>query len=152
MHRAHHNLWCGIGSNVLGITERVESHPIRLGCVLSDTLCVVVSEGGDSGGDDEPQVDTSATTPPPGGPFKDPNLWEKVKQVLENIARNIQASGRDGSTFYNREGKLPAKPDGYYSRYTIPAADGSPGTMRMVLGQGGEQFFTPNHYGSFFQF
>lgn len=58
--------------------------------------------------------------------------------------------GKDGSTFFNRENKLPDKPRGYYREYTVPTA-GSPdrGSRRLVVGRGGEIYYTDNHYRSF---
>ncbi len=57
---------------------------------------------------------------------------------------------KDGSTFFNRENKLPDKPRGYYREYTVPTA-GLPdrGARRLVVGRGGEMYYTDNHYRSF---
>ena len=56
----------------------------------------------------------------------------------------------DGQTFQNREGLLPAQPLGYYSEYTVETP-GSPdrGARRLVIGDGGETYYTADHYASF---
>lgn len=56
----------------------------------------------------------------------------------------------DGGVFQNREGLLPARPFGYYREYTVETA-GSPdrGARRLVIGEGGETYYTDDHYASF---
>jgi ribonuclease T1 len=57
---------------------------------------------------------------------------------------------RDGIVFGNREGILPAKPKGYYREYTVPTPGvGHRGARRIVSGQGGERYYTDDHYRSF---
>jgi ribonuclease T1 len=57
---------------------------------------------------------------------------------------------KDGSTFQNREQQLPEHPRGYYREYTVPTP-GSPdrGARRLIVGRGGEMYYTDNHYRSF---
>ncbi|MBX3060405.1 MAG: guanyl-specific ribonuclease Sa [Anaerolineae bacterium] len=56
----------------------------------------------------------------------------------------------DGTTFQNREGLLPSQPKGYYTEYVHPTPGvQGPGPQRVVTGQGGEIYFTPNHYKRF---
>jgi guanyl-specific ribonuclease Sa len=57
---------------------------------------------------------------------------------------------RDGTVFQNREGLLPDCSSGYYHEYTVPTP-GSPdrGARRIVTGEGGEYFYTADHYASF---
>lgn len=56
----------------------------------------------------------------------------------------------DGSRFGNYERLLPDEPDGYYAEYTVPTP-GSPdrGARRIVAGDGGELYYTADHYASF---
>jgi ribonuclease T1 len=56
----------------------------------------------------------------------------------------------DGGTFQNREGLLPSQPLGYYAEYTVETP-GSPdrGARRLVIGDGGETYYTDDHYASF---
>lgn len=57
---------------------------------------------------------------------------------------------RDGVTFENREGLLPDHPEGYYAEYTVetPGSDDR-GARRIVVGDGGELYYTQDHYASF---
>lgn len=57
---------------------------------------------------------------------------------------------QDGSVFQNRERVLPRKPRNYYHEYTVitPGEDDR-GARRIVAGDGGELFYTDDHYESF---
>lgn len=59
---------------------------------------------------------------------------------------------RDGTVFQNREGRLPARPRGYYREYTVETP-GSPdrGARRIVSGGDPptEFYYTDDHYRSF---
>ena len=76
-----------------------------------------------------------------------------VVRVLQLIANGGPFPYRqDGSVFGNREGRLPAQPSGYYHEYTVPtpgAADR--GARRVVRGNGGETYYTRDHYATFFR-
>jgi ribonuclease T1 len=74
------------------------------------------------------------------------------------IARTLEAieSGaplpyeEDGQTFQNREGLLPDQPLGYYREYTVETPGSSDrGARRLVIGEGGETYYTDDHYASF---
>jgi ribonuclease T1 len=56
----------------------------------------------------------------------------------------------DGGVFQNRERLLPEQPLGYYREYTVETP-GSPdrGARRLVIGEGGETYYTDDHYASF---
>jgi ribonuclease T1 len=57
---------------------------------------------------------------------------------------------KDGSTFGNREGILPDEPGGYYAEYTVPKpGEDDRGPWRLVTGDGGEVYWTEDHYASF---
>lgn len=56
----------------------------------------------------------------------------------------------DGSEFKNRGQDLPIKPSGYYTEYVHPTPGfESPGPQRIVIGRGGETYYTPDHYKTF---
>ena len=57
---------------------------------------------------------------------------------------------QDGAVFQNREGILPVVGGGYYHEYTVetPGSDDR-GARRIVTGEGGEVFYTDDHYDSF---
>ncbi|SDC63987.1 ribonuclease domain-containing protein [Actinokineospora iranica] len=69
--------------------------------------------------------------------------------------RLIQTDGpfpysQDGTVFQNRERILPACPAGYYHEYTVQTPGSSTrGARRIVTGDGGEYFYTADHYESF---
>ena len=76
---------------------------------------------------------------------------EAIGQVLAAIeAGGPLPYAEDGQTFQNREGLLPQKPLGYYREYTVETP-GSPdrGARRLVIGDGGETYYTDDHYASF---
>ncbi|HEK1688663.1 TPA: hypothetical protein SMR42_005070 [Pseudomonas putida] len=56
----------------------------------------------------------------------------------------------DGSIFQNRASDLPQKPAGYYTEYVHPTPGiAGPGPQRIVVGKGGEMYYTADHYKSF---
>jgi ribonuclease T1 len=57
---------------------------------------------------------------------------------------------QDGTTFGNREKRLPMRAHGYYREYTVrtPGARDR-GARRIVAGNGGEFYYTDDHYRSF---
>ncbi len=77
-------------------------------------------------------------------------------EARDTLAR-IEAGGphpyrRDGAEFHNREGRLPARASGYYREYTVrtPGAAGR-GARRIVAGAGGDRYYTPDHYRTFWR-
>ncbi len=80
------------------------------------------------------QIDQTLALIQQGGPFPYPN--------------------KDGTTFYNREGKLPAQSQGYYREYTVPTPSVSHrGARRIVTGghPPTTYYLTVDHYDSFRQ-
>jgi guanyl-specific ribonuclease Sa len=102
-------------------------------------------------------IDMDGTTPPPA--CGDANLDEvAVGSLPAEVADTIALVARggpypyaeDGTVYQNREGVLPACASGYYHLYTVP----TPGTTdrgdrRLITGQGGEHYYTPDRYASF---
>jgi ribonuclease T1 len=79
---------------------------------------------------------------------------ELPKEARETLAL-IRAGGpfpypQDGKTFQNREKLLPQRSRGYYREYTVktPGARDR-GARRIVSGNGGEFYYTADHYRSF---
>lgn len=59
----------------------------------------------------------------------------------------------DGATFYNNKDILPLKPSGYYREDVVPTPGiKGAGVQRIVIGNGGEWYYTPDHYKTFIQF
>ena len=65
---------------------------------------------------------------------------------------------KDGIVFMNREGRLPAKPRGYYTEYTVRTPGRADrGARRIIAGQGstgnpatsGEYYYSDDHYETF---
>ncbi len=74
-----------------------------------------------------------------------------LRPTLERIAAGENNAHRnDGTVFRNAQRKLPRKPSGYYREYVVPT-DGvrGPGPQRLVLGEEGEIYYTPDHYETF---
>ena len=70
--------------------------------------------------------------------------------------KNIKNGGpfpfpnHDGTTFSDREEMLPSKPLSYYKEYTVPTPGiHSRGAQRIVTGESGEMYYTPDHYNTF---
>lgn len=84
-------------------------------------------------------------TGPPRGP--DP----EIQRTVERINNNAPKYRQDGTVFQNREGRLPAQRDpNYYREWTVETPGASNrGARRLVTGQGGELYYTPDHYRTF---
>jgi RHS repeat-associated protein len=83
-------------------------------------------------------------------PFRDSDRLIEINRTLDRIEDGVKKFRQDGTTFRNREGKLPAKADGYYREWTVETPGASNrGARRVVQGQGGETYYTDDHYGSF---
>jgi ribonuclease T1 len=74
-----------------------------------------------------------------------------LQPTLDRIARGERNSHRnDGSTFGNRERRLPQKQQGYYTEYVHPTKGiNGPGPQRVIFGKGGDVWYTPDHYETF---
>ncbi|MCB9730752.1 MAG: ribonuclease, partial [Deltaproteobacteria bacterium] len=72
-------------------------------------------------------------------------------ETLDRIARGERFPSRnDGAVFQNRERRLPAHPSGYYREYVHPTPGmRGPGPQRLIRGERGEWYYTPDHYGTF---
>jgi guanyl-specific ribonuclease Sa len=82
-------------------------------------------------------------------------LTENLPPEAIDTIELIQEGGpfpysQDGTIYYNREGLLPSRPDGYYHVYTVetPGIEGR-GDRRLVAGRGSEYYYSPDHYVSF---
>lgn len=74
-----------------------------------------------------------------------------LQPTFDRIAAGANGLSRnDGSVFRNGQSLLPSKPPGYYTEYVVPTPriNGS-GPQRIVTGQNGEMFYTPDHYLTF---
>jgi ribonuclease T1 len=80
-----------------------------------------------------------------------PDLPAEARRTLELISQGgPYPYTRDGVVFQNRERVLPRKPGGYYHEYTVPTpGEGDRGPRRIIVGNGGERYWTADHYASF---
>lgn len=122
-----------------------------------------------------PQRRSATTTPratprgtPRGNPVNNPYLLRNIKvynfgnlayqgdidlkPTLDRIAKGIEdPHPNDGAVFTNREGRLPRQSNrNYYHEYVL-RTKGVPGVgpQRVIVGNGGEVYYTPDHYASF---
>jgi ribonuclease T1 len=59
---------------------------------------------------------------------------------------------QDGTTFRNQENLLPRQATGYYREYTVVTPGSRDrGTRRLIVGRGGDVYYTADHYESFRQ-
>ncbi|MFF7450964.1 MULTISPECIES: ribonuclease domain-containing protein [unclassified Streptomyces] len=114
-------------------------------CVSRVLLCVLLLAGCSATGDDRPAwVGDLATV-------QEARLPAQARETL----RLIDAGGpfpyrKDGSVFGNLERLLPAHQRGYYHEYTVPTPGSRDrGARRIVTGEGGETYYTDDHYDSF---
>ena len=78
-------------------------------------------------------------------------LPPEARQTLSLIKRNGPFPyAQDGKTFGNREKRLPLRAHCYYREYTVrtPGAKDR-AARRIVAGNGGEFYYTEDHYRSF---
>jgi len=83
-------------------------------------------------------------------------LPNEARDVLRRIAAGGPFEHRqDGSTFQNRERRLPPQPRGYYREYTVETpGSGDRGARRIVTGGDppAEYYYSDDHYRSFRRF
>jgi ribonuclease T1 len=121
----------------------------------------VVGGGPDADAPEPARPDTGTSETDPGTSETDPASGLPVVRLADlppEAARTLElidAGGpfpeeRDGVTFENREELLPDQPRGYYSEYTVPTPGSDDrGARRIVAGEGGELYWTADHYTSF---
>ena len=79
------------------------------------------------------------------------DLPDEARDTLKDIDNGGPYTyDRDGVTFQNREHILPERQLGYYREFTVetPGSEDR-GARRIVTGQGGEFYYTDDHYESF---
>jgi ribonuclease T1 len=113
-------------------------------------------------GTSSPTHELTETNTPTSDPSTDPESGLPIVQVSAlppEAARTLELIDRggpfpepehDGGTFQNREALLPEQPMGSYREYTVPTpGSGDRGARRIVAGEGGELYYTGDHYSSF---
>lgn len=79
------------------------------------------------------------------------NLPAEVAATIDLVERGGPFPyAEDGTVYQNREGILPACATSYYHLYTVPTPGTSDrGNRRLITGQAGEYYYTPDRYASF---
>ena len=100
-----------------------------------------------------------AAAPPAAVPDNPSGLPEVRESALPAEARStlglIRAGGpfrysQDNQAFGNFERILPRRDRGYYREYTVPTpGESDRGARRIVAGDGGEKYYTDDHYETF---
>lgn len=133
--------------------------PVRLAVLLSALLAVLLSvllsvllTGCSSG---TGTVTASGASTPAWaqgmGTVQESRLPAEARQTLALIDKGGPFPyARDGVVFGNFEGLLPKHQRGYYHEYTVKTPGSRDrGARRIVTGQGGEIYYTDDHYNSF---
>lgn len=101
--------------------------------------------------------------------FSDPGRVSLILDLLSRVRDGRPLPfPKDGATFSNREGRLPARPAGFYREYTVLPPAGSPlditvggrpfrisppqgrrGAERLIIGGGELLWYSPDHYKTF---
>lgn len=116
--------------------------------------------------------ETRAAAPAPGKDFT-PEVEDaaRIKAIMKLVADIYNGKplpySQDGSTFKNKEGKLPAQPAGFYKEYTLLTGSAphvvviggvtyqvapdlsARGSERIIIGGGAKIYYTPDHYAHF---
>lgn len=110
---------------------------------------------------DRSSSSSGAASSPEGMPAEDSHglRYVAVAQLPPEAAETLELiddggpfpyPGKDGSAFGNFEGVLPDRQRGYYAEYTVETPGLSHrGARRIVAGDGGEFYWTEDHYESF---
>jgi ribonuclease T1 len=91
---------------------------------------------------------------PPTGVVVEVSVAELPREARETIVlirkRGPFPYAKDGAVFGNREGMLPKETRGYYREYTVKTpGERTRGARRIVVGKGGELYYTDDHYNQF---
>lgn len=110
--------------------------------------------------------------PQPGKDFT-PVVQDKarIKAIMQLVSDIYNGKplpySQDGTTFKNKEGKLPAQPAGFYKEYTLLTGNAphtvtiggttyqvapdlsARGSERVIIGGGEKIYYTPDHYANF---
>jgi ribonuclease T1 len=99
---------------------------------------------------------SATSTPAPAwaegmGTVEEARLPAEARRTLDLIdAGGPFPYAKDGSVFGNFERELPRHERGFYHEYTVRTpGERDRGARRIVTGQGGEVYYTDDHYNSF---
>jgi ribonuclease T1 len=97
------------------------------------------------------QVESPAQEPGIDNVVRDAEERAELQKTLDLIARGGPFPyPNDGRVFGNRERRLPQHEAGYYREYTVVTPGSRDrGARRVVRGNGGETYYTRDHYRTF---
>lgn len=78
-------------------------------------------------------------------PFADPRLHDLPGLIRNFRAGRVPTGWRGNRVWENRWGDLPLKPPAYYREYYVGTPEDS-GSLRVVIGDGGEIYVSGNHH------
>ena len=80
------------------------------------------------------------------------SAWRNIASTFRRIQLGIRdAYRRDGGIFRNERDPLPAKDDGYYREFVAwPPGQVGAGLQRLIGGEDGEWYYSPDHYKDFY--
>jgi ribonuclease T1 len=147
---------------LFGTRGRAGTSPTSTGARPTTTLAAAVSTPGATATPTPRRIDPT-TTPTPRGQAAQPTAndglptidFAKLPPEAQETIRLIDQDGpfpydRDGIVFENRERLLPQRASAYYHEYTvITPGSNDRGARRVIAGQGGELYYTDDHYESF---
>jgi ribonuclease T1 len=139
----------GLGMVLSSTQEGPVSPPVPAGSTAASApvRSTAASEPGRSTAASAPAVDGSGLEAVPAS-----SLPPEARETLALIARGgPYPYSRDGAVFSNFERLLPRKPSGYYKEFTVRTpGESDRGARRIVVGESGDKYYTPDHYDSFF--
>ena len=102
-----------------------------------------------------PDRSTVSSAPTHLAPAQNAVALSSLSAQARHTVALIQVGGpfpyaRDGIVFENAEHHLPRHASGYYHEYTVPTpGESDRGARRIIVGLGGEYYYTADHYESF---
>ncbi|WP_406181349.1 ribonuclease domain-containing protein [Streptomyces sp. NBC_01006] len=128
-------------------------------------LCAaLIGVAGCGGEKAAPSAAPSVSASVPGSAVSAPPVWAKGMATVRADALPAQARDllvlidtggpypyrQDGTVFGNFEKALPKQKRGYYHEFTVKTpGEGDRGARRIVTGEGGEFYYTDDHYDTF---
>lgn len=153
----HSSLTSGPSASVSGATDRPSARP----SAGTTSRPSVTARPSPPSGRPSSRPSSRPTSAAPSAPSRDPVSgleWIDAEALPVEGRETLTAIDnggpfvreKDGSTFGNYEGELPSQRRGYYAEYTVPTPGVShAGARRIITGDGGEYYWTEDHYRSF---
>lgn len=121
------------------------------GCGAGTTTTGGSASSGAGASSSSARVSAAPSNPSSFPGIKESALPAEAKKTLALIRKGGPFPyERDGIHFGNYEKALPAKKGSYYKEYTVKTpGDSSRGPRRIIVGNGQEKYYTPDHYATF---